>query len=152
MSTQRTAERKAGKRQRVPFGGLQQKLQLSKEDRKALDEAGFVPRVINDVDGRIEAAQAGGYEFVTPEEAPSWGGSGVHEGNSDLNGKCSKVVSRGGEKVIRGYLMKIKKEFYDEDQEAKEQRNRAIDDAMRAGNPGGSSVENSYIPEGGIKL
>lgn len=151
MSKERTAVRKAGRRKRVPFGGHRLKLQLSDEDTKALKEAGYVARWFNDQHGRIEAAEAGGYEFVRPEEAPSLGHGAVHEGNSDLNGKVSKIVSKSGE-PIRAYLMKIKKRYYDQDQAEKEKRNRAIDDAIRAGQPGGATVENQYIPKRGIQL
>lgn len=148
----RTQERREGKRERVPMSGHRSKLQLSESDRKALDEAGFVPRWVNDVDGRVEQALAGGYVYVEPEEAKSVGQMALHEGNSDLNGRVSKIVSKGGGQPIRAYLMKIKKEFYDEDQAAKQARNDEIEDALRNGQPGGADTSSQYIPREGIAI
>lgn len=148
MSTQRNSEKSEGKRKRIPFGGNRTKLQLSDQEREAIDKAGYVPRWFNDADGRIGRAEAGGWEFVSPDEALSVSESSLHEGNTDLNSKVSKVVSRGTDKQVRAVLMKIKKEWYNEDQERKEDRNRAVDEALRIGQPGGNVVENQYVPKG----
>lgn len=146
MSNVKKAEREEGRRTRVPFSGRRANLQLSEAERKALDEAGYVPRWVNDRDGRVERALAGGYEFVKPEEATSIGIYGdVHKGNTDIGDKVSKVVSRG-EPIIRAYLMKIKKEYYEEDQKAKESVNKKVDKALSGGEAGGSGVENKYGP------
>ena len=108
-------------------------------------ERGRVTRWFNDQNGRIEAAEAGGWTFVTPEEAKSVGAARLHQDNTDLNSKVSKVVSRSGD-PIRAYLRSISKEWYDEDQEAKEDINRKVDQALRPADQGGQSIEGGYTP------
>lgn len=144
MANVRKSEKSQDKPVRVPFGSHRSKLQVTDEF------PGYVLRWINDVDGRLQAAQDGGYEFVERSEVPRLGQGALHQDNTDLNSRVSKVVSRG-EPVIRGYLMKIKKKFYDEDKRAKEEINRAVDDALRAGRPGGNMVENQYVPKGHVQ-
>ena len=136
-------------RKRVPFGGRRQKLQLSIEDAKALDEAGWKPRWINNKDGRIQQAQAGGYEYVKRSEASSIGMHTV-TGNKNMNGKVSLIVSKGEAQPIEAFLMKIKKEFYQEDKVEKSRKNAELDSTLRAGQPGGNVVDNQYVPEGHV--
>jgi len=133
----RKETREEGVKARVPFGGHRARLALSDEDSKAFQERGMIPRFINDQDGRIERALEGGYNFVKPEHAGSLGANAMHKGNSDLGSRVSKVVSRG-EPVIRAYLMEIKKEYYDEDQRAKEEVNRRVDESLGRGTVGES--------------
>ena len=143
--SERNEEQGKGKTARVPFGAHRLKLQLSEADEKALTKAGYVTRWFNDVEGRVERAMGGGYKFVGPNEAKSLGEGALHQDNADLGARVSKIVSRG-DPVIRAYLMKIKKEFYDEDQEIKEARNQKVDDALAGGEAGGAGVENKYGP------
>ena len=145
MSATRKTERQAGKTVRVPLGGMRYKLQLSAADEQYFKEKGYVLRWINDQDGRIPQALAGGYEYVKPEEATSLGHGAIHEGNTDIGSVVSKIVSRG-EPQVRAYLMKIKKKFYDADQREKAKRLDAIDADLARGQAGGASVENQYGP------
>ena len=137
--------RNENRRQRVPMGAHRYKLQLSEEDVKGFEKRKMVPRWINDQDGRIQQALNGGYNFVKPEHATSLGEHAITEGNTDTDSRVSKVVSRG-DPVIRAYLMEIKKEFYDEDQQAKEDNLRKVDDALMLGrnSDGSEIVENQY--------
>ena len=133
---------KRKKVERVPFGAHRTKLQVP-----AIE--GYKLRWINDVDGRPDRAIEGGYEFVMKDEVPKAIGQGnLHQDNSDMNGRVSRVVSKGKTTPIRAYLMKIRQEWYDEDQVAKEGVNRQIDEALRQGTPGGNTVENQYVPKG----
>lgn len=141
MNNSRKSERVKGKRQRIPFGGHRTKLQVD-------PIPGYVLRWFNDTEDRVQRALDAGYEFCTPEDAGRIGEGELHEDNTDLNTKVSKIVSRGTENPIRAVLMKIKQEWYDEDQRDKEKRNRMVDDAIRAGRPGGNEVENQYVPKG----
>jgi len=143
MSNQKTEQEEEVRRPRVPFGSRRTKLQLSAKDAKALADAGWTCRWVSDKDGRIEQAIDGGYVHVAPEEARS-------VGSTDLNDKVSKIVSRGTDEPIRGFLMKIKTEYFKEDQLVKEQANLAYDDALNAGQPGGNVVDNQYVPEGHV--
>ena len=140
-----TRQRAVNAKDRVPVGGRNQNLQLSALDQKVWDDKHRVLRWFNDTNGRIEQAEAGGWTFVEPNEAKSLGRSGLHQENSDLNSKVSKVVSRSGD-PIRAYLMSISKEWFDEDQERKEDINRQVDIALGATNQGGQSIEGGYTP------
>jgi hypothetical protein len=119
---------------------------------------GYKLRWVNDVDGRPDEAIEGGYEFVLSDEVPRKIGQGnLHQDNSDINGRVSRVVSRGKTAPIRAFLMKIRKDWYTEDQRAKEEVNQQVDEALRQGTPGGNVVENQsggnvvenqYVPKG----
>ena len=137
--------RAVNKRDRVPVGGRRTNLQLSKEDEDGFKERGRVTRWFNDQNGRVQAAEKGGWVFVTDDEARSIGSHGLHAENTDLNSKVSKVVSRSGAE-IRAYLMSIDKEWFDEDQETKEDRNRLIDQALNPTDQGGQSFDGAYTP------
>lgn len=84
----------------------------------------YVYRVVNDKDGRIDKLQGFGYEFVESDE--QIGDYRVAEG-SKLGKAVSKPVGNG----VNGYLMRIKKEFYDEDQAAKAKRVDASEAALK---------------------
>ena len=129
-------------RDRVPFSANRKRLQIDEKFE------GFVTRWFNDQDGRLERAQEAGYVFVERKEVPRLGQGALHQDNSDINSKVSKIVSKGDKKPLRAYLMKIKEEWYNEDQETKEGGNRKIDEALRQGQPGGNVVENQYVPKG----
>jgi len=131
------------KRQRVPFSGFRTRL-------GAKARRGYKNRWFNDVDDRVQRALDAGYTFV--EDDGSLVGEGeIHQGTTDLNGKVSKVVSKNTQPPIRAFLMEIPLPYYMEDQASKEEVNRRVDDAIRAGTPGGATVEKGYVPSTGIK-
>ncbi len=140
----------AVRRKRVPMGGRRTRLQLSDEDRQILTDAGWTMRWVNDKDGRLQQALAGGYVHVTCDEAPSIGQYSLTKKGTSLDNSVSLTVSKGIENPIEGFLMKIRTELYNEDQFDKEQTNVAHDEAMSAGKPGGNVVENQYVPEGHV--
>ena len=143
---EKARQRAIDKKDRVGFGGRQSKLQLSEADQKAFADRGRVVRWFNDNHGRIEAALQAGYTFVAPEEAKSVGSMMLHEENSDLNDRVSKVVSRG-EPVIRAYLMSVSKDWYDEDQAKKAKINDQVDEALRPAEQGGHTIDGGYTPK-----
>jgi len=144
MSKDSVKEDGKGRRARVPFGAHRTKLQVEEQI------PGYHLHWFNNTDGRIERAERGGYEFVMSDEVPLLGQGALHQANSDLNSKVSKIVSRD-DSQLRAYLMKIKQELYDEDQEAKEEVNKRVDEQLRQGTPGGNVVENQYVPEGHVQ-
>lgn len=73
----------------------------------------FVYRFVNDTGSRVANFQAAGYELVTSDDL-TVGDNRVLDA-SDL-GSAKRVVSNDG---TTSYLMKIKKEWYDEDQATK---------------------------------
>lgn len=92
---------------RSPINGLKNKLKVQGQ------EPGYEYRIVNDLDGRVEDLTERGYEFVENK--------GVTVGDKRVatpSPTGSKVeVSMGG--GVRGYLMRIKKEFFEEDQATK---------------------------------
>ena len=99
-----------GARNRLTFSGL--------------DTKNFVYRVINDEDDRLNQAQEAGYEFV--ESDKQLGDIRAAEA-SKLGSKVSKPVGGG----ITGYLMRIPKEYYEEDQAAKAQKLNDLEKSMK---------------------
>ena len=130
-------------RERTPFSSSRMRLEVNWRDPEK--QKNFVARWFNDVDGRVARALDGGYEYVKPEEVVGVGDSEVHGGNTDLNSRVSRVVGRAeGNIPIRGFLMKIKKSWYDKDQKVKARKNALVDQAIRSGSSGGASIENKY--------
>ena len=138
-----TTGKKESKRERISFA----------ESRRRLSGTELIPelakkyhvRWFNDENDRIERAINGGYEFVTKDElAGRVGDKEVHGDNSDLNDKVSKIVGKDEADPIRAYFLKIKNEFWEEDQAAKRAKNQLVDEAIRGGTSGGASVANQY--------
>lgn len=120
MSTDRAANRPdrskpvrvpMHQRNRISFSGL---------------DPNYMYRVFNDVDEgeRIAAAQAAGYEFVQSDQQ-------LGDVRAADAGKLGKNVSKHVGHGIRGFLMRIPKELYDEDQKAKQQAVNATEQAMQ---------------------
>lgn len=125
-------------RQRVPMGVPRTKLTVP-----YLVE-GYHLHWINDENDRLFSAVQGGYEHVSPTEV------GLPEGAA----KIKKLVGRqeNGESLY-AYLMKIKQEYYDEDQKALQAQVDVFEDALRRGQSDDSRFNrSSYIPKEGIKI
>lgn len=127
------------RRERVPFSTNRKRLSLNKD----LD--GFITRWFNDQDDRLQRAEDGGYQYVHRKEIGQVGDKDISNGNTDVNSRVSRVVGRQPTGApIRAYLMKIRKDWYEADQDKKEEVNRRVDDAIRAGTSGGANVQNQY--------
>lgn len=136
------------RRERTPFSASRKRLEVRYVDKDF--ENKFHAHWFNDQDGRVERAQEAGYEFVTPQEVVGVGEREVHSGNTDLNSKVSRVVGRAdGNQPIRAYLMKLQRDWYEEDQAKKQEANDLVDKAIRAGKAGGAEIGNRY---GDVKL
>lgn len=135
-------EQETPRRRRVPLGVPRQKL-------NAPQRPGYVRRWVNDDPGRLDAAQEGGYEYVTGESRSEGGAT------DGMGAKISRVVgTRDGGAPITAYLMEIKKEWYDEDQEAKQGKIDDSEAALRRGQDqhGKPGVDGRYVPQGGISI
>lgn len=118
------------------------------------DIPGYHMHIINDVPGRIEEALSGGYEFVSPNEI---GGvaENVTSRNTDLGDKVRFLVGTAASgDPLYAYLMKVRQDWYDEDQEELQRANDRVDHAIRNGQntKDGTSADGFYIPAEGIKL
>lgn len=119
-------ERGADGHERVPLGGMHQKLTVRDYGGQLV---GFVARWRSDRDSNIETALQAGYVPVYKE--------GVEIGDGhDYNPDRSTWVTKHGGTHEHGqprkmYLMKIKKEWYEQDQAAKQRQIDKIDEAIR---------------------
>ena len=132
------------RKRRSAFNGTRQKLSVNREI------PGYHLHIFNDSkDGRIQQALDTGYEFVSPEEV-----GGVSENvtsrNTDIGDKVRFLVGTSDSEPLYAYLMKIKQEWYDEDQREIQARNDKTDAAIRGGKIGDQGTEGFY--NAGIKL
>jgi len=122
---------KANRKERIPFGGPAQRFRTPKND-------GFVYRVFNDNwkkdPERIKKALEAGYELV----------------NEDQSGKSAGTNDDGT--VIRGVLMRIPKQFFDEDQAVKQKEIDKVDQQINRGKLTEKAGDNRYSPGGGIQI
>lgn len=144
--TRNANERPTRERVRNVFNGTQAKLTVNNQI------PGYHMHIFNDEPGRIQTAIDGGWEFVTPDEVGGVKDS-VTSGNTDLGDKVRFLVgtSEKGDGLY-AYLMKIKEEWWQEDQAEIQKRNDRVDDAIRGGVnvASGTSAEGFYTPKGGI--
>ena len=131
-------------RQRGAFNGTRGKLQVGNTI------PGYHLYIFNDTPGRITAASENGYEFVAPNEV---GGltANVVSRNTDLGDKVRFLVGSNDGEPTYAYLMKIKQDWWDEDQKDLQKKNDQTDAAIRAGKltKEGTSSEGFY--NAGIK-
>jgi hypothetical protein len=120
------------RKERVPFGVPQQKFGTPPND-------GFKYRVFNDnwrkEPGRIQRAMDAGYEKVA---------------ESPINGMAVGTNEDGT--PINGVLMRIPKEWYDEDQEKKQAEVDKVDQEILKGRFQEGPNDKRYIPSTGIHM
>lgn len=85
---------------------------------------GFVRRWANDEGNRVEELQNRDYDFVEEK------GISTQSGGSRVS---RYVGTKPNGDPMHAYLMEVPEEYYKEDQEAKEQINNRVDEALRAG-------------------
>ena len=129
-------QRKSNRRQRTPFGVARLKMNLDPATMQRLKAEDKIPRWINDTGNRITAAREGDYEFVHDTKAPVRTGD-----NKEVQEQDRRIRMRVGKhedgSPMYAYLMAIPAEFYQEDQDAKEERNKMVDTAIKGGQPNG---------------
>lgn len=94
---------------------------------------GYHLYIAKDEGARLQLMIDAGYDFVSPSELQ---GFGAQAHNTDPGDKVRFVLGANGSEPLYGYLMKIKEEFWLEDQAALERVNRDIDDQIRGGRVG----------------
>ncbi len=129
------AEKVARLRQsRIPIGVPEKKWACPEGD-------GYQYRVFNDNwmtrPDNIQRALRAGYEFV----------------NSDEDKQRPQTVGTNDNGTpIRGFLMRIPKEIYEEDQKAKQKEVDKVDEQIRTGSFQQGAGDNRYIPTTGINI
>lgn len=140
----KTAVRERG---RVSLATPMQKLEVP-------DIPGFVLQWFSDRPGRISRSQAGGYEFVGPDEVQinnfGLAADVLKDGNTDLGSRIS-VYGGANEDGSNGrlYLMKIRREWWEEDEKVRADRNEAVAASIRGGK---SSSPNPHEEAGDAAL
>ena len=139
------AEDGTTRKRRNVFNGTEAKISV----RTQIE--GYHLHVFTDTGGRIQEAMDSGYEFVRPDEV-----GGVSENvvsrNGDLGERIRYLVNPRAEGTEQyGYLMKIRQEWYEEDQAELQAKNNRIDASIRKGKITGDNSA-FYQPTGGIKL
>ncbi len=137
--------RNQARRERVRFSGPRRRLQVDEEHLNP----NYKYHWFNDQNDELGQAERAGYVYVKKSEINDptvIGDSEVHGGNSDMNSNVSRVVGvNRANGPLRAYFMKIERSVYEGDQEWREKEvNMRVDEALRAGRPSGSSVQNSY--------
>lgn len=131
------AREESGRSTRVPLGVSRPKLAVPQKE-------GYVRRWVNDVEGRLEMAERGGYQFVE-DQSLQIGAPDIDNVNRDLGARMSRVVDKST--GMKAYLMEIKKEFHEEDQKIKM---REVDDTENAIKRGALHEEEArYVPDKG---
>ena len=105
---------------RTPISGYRNPLTVKGKDPE------YEYRIVNDVDGRIDDLREVGYEVVT-DSKHKIGDKRVATPTKE-GSPITKHVGNG----ITGVLMRIKKEWFDEDQDAKQQKVKDIEQSMKA--------------------
>lgn len=85
----------------------------------------YIYRFVNDTGSRIDQMKQAGYEIVE-DDSLIVGDSRVSDPSSQ--GSAKRVISKDG---TVSYLMRQKKEYYEEDQAAKQAHNDEIEAAMK---------------------
>ena len=135
----------ATRKRRNVFNGTEAKLGV----RQQID--GYHLHILTDKGSRIEEALDAGYEFVRPNEI-----GGISENvvsrNGDLGERIRYLVNPRAEGTEQyGYLMKIRQEWYEQDQVELQAKNNLIDESIRGGKITGNNPA-FYTPRDGIKL
>lgn len=114
-----TTKEKSTRPQRTPINGTRSVLKIKGQ------EAGYQYRIVNDEGDRVAQLEAAGYEIVTDP--------GVQVGDRRVakatqEGTPVKVSVGGG---VQGYVMRIRKDWYDEDQANKLKQVNEIESQMK---------------------
>jgi hypothetical protein len=119
MDKEAIAKAPAGRVTRTPVGS-----------RNILTVKGKDPnyeyRIVNDVDDRIEQFKEAGYEIVSNSSDVQVGDKRVNSASSEGSVK-QMAVGQG----TKAYLMKIKKDWFQEDQQAKQRRVDELEKATK---------------------
>lgn len=131
-----------GREERIPLG-------ISRLKMKVPEIPGFHLRWINDEPGRLVDARDGGYEFVLNDEIDGkFGDTDIDQTNRDLGVKVCRSVSKTT--GLKAYLMKIRQEYFDADQKAKQIEIDETDRKIHNGKL--KDFVSQYVPKDGIQI
>jgi len=118
MAKETNQSRAEGRPARVPVSSRQNITTVYDSDPN------YVYRWVNDVEDRIERFKLGGWEIVDSKSVK------VGQRSLDNSGEMSGTISRSVGAGRTAFLMRIKKEWFDEDQAEKARQIQESEDAM----------------------
>lgn len=131
------------RRNRGAFNGTRGKLQVGHQI------PGYHLYFFNDEPGRIQAALDAGWEFVSPEEV-GYASTNVTNRNVDLGARVSVVGGKNDQgQSVQQVLLKIRQEWWEEDQADIQRRNDQTDASIRKGKVG--DIDSTGFYDAGIK-
>ena len=131
------------RRNRGAFNGTRGKLQVGHQI------PGYHLYFFNDEPGRIQAALDAGWEFVSPEEV-GYASTNVTNRNVDLGDRVSVIGGKTDQgQPLQQVLLKIRQDWWEEDQAETQRRNDKTDAAIRKGKVGDTDTTGFY--DAGIK-
>ena len=89
-------------------------------------DSNFVYRFVNDVGSRVDQLKQAGYEMVTDENLVV---GEARVSDAGQHGSAKRVISKDG---TVSYLMRQKKEWFEEDKAAKRERNDEITNQIKS--------------------
>ena len=126
----------------VPLGVHHSKLSVP----DGLIPSDRVGRWVNDKDNRITLALGSDWEFVVSTEGVHIG-DGFENKNSDIGAKISQIVGQNGQgEPMRAYLMMKWRDWHEEDQAKKAERDDELEAAIRK--PGYGAKEKGVDTDG----
>lgn len=130
-------------RVRGVFNGTNKKLDVITEI------PGYQLRWFNDMPGRADRAQTGGWEFVMAGEVTQADSNKVVERNSDVGNKVRAIVGVTEQnEPLYAYLMKLKKEWFEEDQmDGKTKIMNSEAEMIRNGGLNTDRIGEKYLPD-----
>lgn len=129
-------------RNRTPFGVGRLRLGVT-------NIPGYHLHWIANYPGRLEDAEANGYEFVTRAEVKLSKGLGADSVDAgEYVSRISPGAHENGQPFVL-HLMKLRNEWYEENQQFYQSRCNAVDAQMRAGKINGKRQPEMYHPKGG---
>lgn len=135
-------------RRRIPMALPEQKLRVP-------EIPGYRCHWFRGTQQRLQQAQAAGYEFVDRDEVEltntGLANDALSDGNTDLGSRVSLAASDGadGEGMLRLYLMKLRKEYFDEDERLIAEKHEKIAATIRGDGvrEAGQDNSNRYVPK-----
>ena len=138
----RTAERTESARKRVPLGRHKNIMTVAAQDK----DPNYEYRWINDDDNRVKDALNAGYEVVNDPNVEV-GDNGANRQNQSVGTGARKHVGKG----MSAVLMRIKKEFYDEDQREKQGQINQSEKEMKRSSAAARHEDDEEHTYGGVK-
>lgn len=142
------SEQIASERRRRNSDGLQGRRNRLYVDESQLDRQNFEYRFVNDTPGRLHSFTVQDDWEVVPDR------EGVIK--ADSTGTGAEVAAHAGigptGAPMRSVLLRKPRKYYDDDEAAKQRQIDAREAGLRAGQAEGASIENGYVPKGGITI